>query len=87
MNDELIFSCWCIFFSKLKIYRNRVEIGRFFGISSTTIPMQKVASVHKGFTGISIETTGGGQVHQIQPWNTKYRQQAVSEILKLLEDK
>jgi len=49
--------------------------------------MQKVASVHKGFTGISIETTGGGQVHQIQPWNTKYRQQAVSEILKLLEDK
>lgn len=86
MTDELIFSCWCIFFSKLKIYKNRVEIGRFFGLATTTIPIQKIASVHKGISGmIRIETTGGGRVDQISPWSSKKRQEVVNIILKLIE--
>lgn len=87
MADELIFSCWCIFATKLRIYKSRVEIGRVFGISTTTIPVNKIASVHKGLTGISLETSGGGRVHQIAPWNRKNYTEIVDRILKLTETK
>lgn len=85
MDDKPLFTCWCVYFTKLRIYKNRVEIGQCFGISVTTIPIQKIASVSNSLIGIKIETTGGGKTEHIGPWDSNKKKEIVELILKLID--
>ena len=87
MESKPIFECWCVFVTKLLIYQDRVEIRKAFGLSTINIPISKIASVGKGLTGVTIETTGGGKTDSVAPWNADKRQKAVDIILDLINNK
>ena len=85
MSDKIILECWCIFATKLKVFTNKVEVGKVFGLSTTTIPMKKIAAVHSGISGVSLETSGGLKISGIAPWKMKYSELA-DLINKQLEE-
>ena len=82
---KLLFECWCVTFTKLRIYDDQVEIGNFFGLLKKTIPVNRIASVGQGITSIQIETTGGGR-YNAQPYVLKSRAEAVETILNLIKN-
>lgn len=84
METNPIFQCWCIFFTKLLIFQDRIEIRQFFGANTIVVPLKKVASVTKSITGISFETTGGGKTETIQPWTNDNRQKIVDLVTKII---
>lgn len=84
-NLDILFQCWCVFFTRLRIYKDKVEIAKFFGISVITIPVQKIASVNNSIMGITLETTGGGKTELVQPWSSEKRKEAIKIVLKLLD--
>lgn len=81
MKNDLLFECWCIFFTKLRVYKKSVEIAGFFGLFTTTIPAGRIASVQKDFTGVSIETSGGARV-KVSPWNNSPQKRA--DIVRII---
>lgn len=87
MENNIIFQCWCIFFTKLVIYKERVEIKHFFGLTTIIIPAYKIASVKKSITGISFETTGGGRTEKIQPWSNKNREKIIEIVMEMTSGK
>lgn len=83
MSDSLIASYRLMVFSTLKIFRDKVVIERLFGLSSITIPVEKIAAVENSILqGIIIETTGG-QKKTFLPWNDLKRKSIVNNILSL----
>lgn len=74
--NEPLLECWCIFATKLTVYKDRLEIGAFFGLSKTVIPKAKVNTT--SFTLITCETiirTIGGEDYKVCPWNLNKRKQ------------
>lgn len=85
MKEELVYECWCVLVMKLKIYKNKIEIGSFFGMFTTTIPIQRLASVSNTLFGIVLETTGGGKTTPFSPWKNSNTKIIVNTILELIE--
>lgn len=84
MSDNPMFECWCAMFTKLKIYKDRIEVKSMLGLNTLSIPISKIASVNNGFTGIKFETTGGVKTEPVQPYDSKKKAEAVKLILKLI---
>jgi hypothetical protein len=81
---NLIFECWCIFLTKLKIYENKIVVSSITG--TKTIPMRQIALVKRSITGkVTFETTGGDKSVQIAPWASGKRQQVVDIVSDLIE--
>lgn len=87
MNDKPVYQCWGVYLTKLVIYENRIEIKRALGLSTQTIPMNKVASVSNTFMGIVFETSGGSKHQRLQPWDAKKKTEIVDIVLKLIDKK
>ncbi len=81
-NNEPLLTCWCIFATKLTVYKDRLEVGSFFGLNKTTIPKAKVNTT--SFAFITQETTIrtiGGEDYKICPWSVAKRK-ALYSIVK-----
>ena len=87
MDNKPIFECWCVYFSKIIIYQDRVEVKKTFGLTTQTIPISKIASVNDTFMGIVFETSGGGKPDKLQPWDAKKKKEIVDTIFNLINKK
>ena len=87
MYNEPLFECWCVLFSKIIIYKDRVILKTSLGINTQTIPLSRLASVNKKISGLEFETSGGARNRTIQPWNTKNRDKIVDLIFSLINEK
>lgn len=80
--NKPLLECWCIFATKLTVYKDRIEVGSFFGLNQTTIPKAKVNTT--SYTMLTWETvvrTIGGEDYKICPWSVKNRR-ALYQIVK-----
>lgn len=87
MNEKPLFECWCVYLSKIVIFKDRVEIKKTLGLTTQTIPMSKIASVNNTFLGIVFETSGGGKPDKLQPWDAKKKKDIVDLVFKLINKK
>lgn len=87
MDTKPIFECRCAFFSKIIIYKDRVEVKKHFGLTTQIIPISKIASVGNTYMGIVFETTGGAKPDTMQPWNTDNKKKIVDLVFDLINKK
>ena len=68
--------------SKLIVRENEVEIAKFFGLLSTSIPKKNIASVHKKAFSLYIETSGGVVEGPLYFWGGR---KAMNEAVKVIK--
>ena len=75
-SNQPILECWCIFATKLTVYKDRLEVGSFFGLNKTTIPRAKVNTTSYTFlTWETVIRTIGGEDYKVCPWSLAKRKQ------------
>lgn len=73
MKNKLIFETNCIFLTKLRVYKNMVEIRKYFGLSVRTVPIKNISAVDKSILGNITIRTSGGEDFEACPWSVKNR--------------
>ncbi len=68
MDNKTLYKGWCFYVTKLVVYSDRVEIGRFFGLNKTTIPTKKINTVSKNILQQITITTQGGEDYTVLLW-------------------
>ncbi|MFZ5376794.1 MAG: hypothetical protein ACOZAN_03980 [Patescibacteria group bacterium] len=78
-NNQLLSEFKCVYFTKFRVYPERIEIKSV--MREHSIPKNKINGVHRGMLGQIIINTVGGEDYQVGVWGSKNGKE-LYELLK-----